>query len=195
MKEITQYSYLEIKKFVIALEGEKDTLTEKIESLKRRIKSLKKILKEHDDYNPKWMMTVPVDLIAAYDSGDGQAAAKINWKKSILLMFDKYDLPMTSTMLFSKLLLNFKNVPRDRTHVLGNISAALHYLAFSDCKLVRIKRNGDKHYIYGQPGYFDLSGAMKEKYLEKFKLETDGQHTNRTMIRRFQKKNSQFTSN
>lgn len=86
MKEITQYSYLDIKKFVIGLEEEKDTLTEKIESLRRRIKSLKKILKEHDDYNPKWMVTVPVDLIAAYDSSDGQEAAKINWKKGILLM-------------------------------------------------------------------------------------------------------------
>jgi hypothetical protein len=195
MKEITQYSYLEIKKFVTGLESEKDSLTEKIESMKRRIKSLKKILKEHDEYNPKWMVTVPVDLIATYNSSDSQEAARINWKKSILLMFDKYDLPMTSAMVFSKLLLNFKNIPKDRTHVLGNISAALHYLAFSDCKLVRIKRNGDRHYIYGQPDYFDLSGVMKEKYLEKFKLETDGQHMNRTMIRRFQKKNSPFNSN
>ena|ERR1700722_15626108 len=101
---------------------------------------------------------------------------------------------MTSTMLLSKLLLNYNNIPKDRHHVLSNISAALHYLAFGDCKLVRIKRNGDKQYIYGQPGYFELSGTMKDQYLEKFKLETDGQHTNRIMLRRIQNKNSQFNS-
>src|SRR5215218_3499778 len=115
---------------------EKDT-EHKLSVIKGSLRKLNGLIKNNDDGKRSWVIDLPVEILLRKSAPDG-VKKTINWKKLVMEMINKYNMPMSSDLLYHKLIMNYEDIPVNRHFVIKNISAALHYLEAMDDKLFRI---------------------------------------------------------
>jgi hypothetical protein len=144
--EYLHCNFLEAKKIAEKQQKIVRDLERKLTNAKVVLKRIDHLINEHEERNREWIVYIPVDLI---NRNEPSASKRINWKKIVMEIIEKYNIPMSSDLLYNKIMISYDNVPANRNFVIKNISAALHYLSVSDNKLFRTKEKGKKEFIYG----------------------------------------------
>lgn len=163
-------NHLEVQELLRASNQHLWVLQKELKREAARGRKLQRLLEENDQGAQSWVLDVPRELLPARKL----TARKINWKGLVLEVLELYDMPMTTDLLYQKLVLRYDFVPMDRVYVVRNVSAALHYLEARDEKLFRQKEEGRKGFVYGLKHHFGLDLKLKPYYLGRLRLEEGG---------------------
>lgn len=167
--EYLHCNFLEAKQIADQKQKAVKNLEHQLSQAKNLLKRIDYLIQDHEENSREWIVKIPVDIVVR---NERTGAKRINWKKIIMELIEKYNMPMSSDLLYNKVLLNYDEVPTNRHFVLKNISAALHYLSMFDDKLFRTKEKGKKEFIYGLKHFFDFKGNLKQNYLSDYKRES-----------------------
>jgi hypothetical protein len=173
-KDYLQYNFIEIVNFRDKLKKKEQILIDELTDLRARLKMIESIINRNEEVENNWLVFLPKEIVSSNKFSQPVTNGKVNWKKVVITIITKYDQPMTSEMLYFKSKMLYDNIPDDRIHCISNISAALHYLVFSDGKLHRAKMDNQRSYIYGLHHFFENNGKLKDEYYKKFRMEYKG---------------------
>jgi len=165
--DIIKCNQKEVKDLEQRWREDEKRLEKELKAIRAKRRLIKRELEKNVD-EESGIITLPTEALA--DRKDNQEKT-INWKRLVWQMFETYKIPMTSELLYHKLLLNCDEVPLDRKFVIRNISAALHYLEGKDQKLFRSKNSGKKGFVYGLKHFFDFNFNLKPDYLKRYRME------------------------
>ena len=171
VKDYLQYNFIEIVNFRDKLKTIEQVLEEELSDTKARLKVIQGIIDRNEEVERNWLILLPKEILSNKKFVESNKKEKVNWKQVVIAIITKYDQPMTSEMLYFKAKMLYDHIPDDRMHCISNISAALHYLVFSDGKLTRIKVDKGRSYIYGLHQFFEINEKLKEEYFKKYKME------------------------
>lgn len=143
------------------------SLEQKWRQAERESQELKKLLQQNDEGEQAWVLHLPVSLLPERKP----SGRKINWKKLVIETISYYDMPMTTELLYHKLLLRYNYIPVNRQYVIRGISSALHYLYERDGVFFRQKDEGSRGFIYGHKWFFNHQLQVKPVYLRRLRLE------------------------
>lgn len=154
-------NYVDVENENEKLGKEEWQLTKRLGQLQARRRLLKKVLNQNEEGQKKWIVEVPQEALPHRNENK----KRIDWKKHVLEMFQKYDLPMSTELLCNKIWLHFPEVPLNRRVVIQNVSSALSALQGSDQKLFRTRIKTKKGFIYGLKHFFNFDLELKPKHL------------------------------
>jgi hypothetical protein len=141
-------------------------LTKKLKSIQASRRLVKKAITMNDEGEKAWIIELPLEALPQRLTHE-----KVNWKKLVMEMFERYQIPMSTELMCSKLWLHCPQVPFEKRSVAQNVSAALSVLEGKDRKLFRAKESGKKGFIYGLKHFFDLQLNLKPYYLAQYRRE------------------------
>jgi hypothetical protein len=149
------------------LEQRRNSLKRELESTEKNLQTLNVIIKKNDSLKQSWIVQVPIKVF----QGTEDKTKALNWKKVVIELITRYDIPMNAELLYHKILMNYDELVPERRFVIKNISSALSSLEMTDKKLKRCKDANTRGYIYGLPSFFDSTGNLRSKYLNRYKHE------------------------
>lgn len=165
LKLIKQNAF-ELKELKNSLEVRKSQIERNLNSVTERLGVLNDIIEKNDKIHQHWIVVLPASFI---ETSDNALPLKHNWKKIVMKILNRYDMPMTSEFMYNKVINQIEGVPDNRRFVLKNLSSALFYLAEKDNILIRKKISGKKEYLYGMQHHVDNQGKFIQEFLNKFK--------------------------
>jgi len=172
LKLIKQNAF-EIKELKESLEQQKKHAEKRLLVISEKLDVLTEIINDNNNSSQNWMVVLPSMFIENNDNEEG-THTKHNWKKIAMKLLSKYDMPMTSELMYNKAINQIAGLPDNRRFVLKNFSSALHYLAERDNILIRKKISGTREYLYALKHQFDDRGNIAKQYLEKFYAANNG---------------------
>jgi hypothetical protein len=176
MNEFLKYNFVELIKLrdtVKQKHSEAETYTK---LLKERLTSLNKIIKQNEEGHQNWIVFLPHAMtkgMSVLEVLEKTKTDKPKWKNIALEVFETFNIPMTSDLMYSKAAQIFEDLPTDKANSIKALSTALIYL-FQKGDVFREKVNGSREFIYAKKEHFDFNGKLKLESFQTFKLELEG---------------------
>jgi len=144
----------------------KTGLIEELALVEKCLKMVSSAVNLNDRTERKWVIELPLD--AFVQTADFK---NFNWKKTAVDLITKYQVPMSSDLMYNKVIINFDAAPLSRRTVLQNISSSLHSLYKHDKILMREKDLKENAYIYGFREFFNEDGKLKTLFMKRYRME------------------------